>query len=326
MLEPPRSKPSVPPASAEATSDVLPPEHEVATPGAVLVIDEAGKLRDRSPRALGDPELGALVTGSRVPPALLEGVATRPGAGARGVRHLVHEGSSLDAVWLARDDAALAAGLGERDLEAMLHRLRGIVATIVASLDTEDMLGSGPASAQVGNTRRREVDRLVGALTTLGHAFTSNAGRSFVDLELVLRRAIDGLRGGAKRRDVTLQLDGARDARRPRSGDETLLTAAIVALVENAIDASPSGGIVRIAVEASMASVRIAIEDDGPGLLKPRRGEPGTPFVTSKRGGLGLGLVVARRAAFVHGGELCVATRERGTGTIASFWLPMAMG
>lgn len=291
----------------------LPPEVEVASPGAVLVVDEDGNLRDRSPRASFDPGLGALPIGARVPQEIVRGASAR---------RLVHDGSALDALWFALGETAPANGLDERDFAAMLHKMRNVVGVLVASLDTEDLVGSGPASSQVGSMRRREVDRLVDVVSTLGLAFGPSTGRGFVDLELLLRRTLDALRGSAQRRDVALRLTGAAGARRPRTGDEPLLGAALHALLLNAIEASEAGHAVEIRVEQGPASVSIAIEDEGPGLLRPARGEPGAPFQSSKRGGIGLGLVVAKRAAFVHGGELHVSTRPSGRGVGALLWLP----
>lgn len=293
----------------------LPPEVAFATPGAIVVIDEAGRLRDRSPRARLDPELGALSIGAHVPTQVIA---------SADVRRFVHEGSALDALWFSRGEAAPQGGLGEREFGAMLLRLRNVVSIVVASLDTEDMVGSGPASTQLGTTLRRETDRLVDALSALAHAFGPVGARSFVDLELALRRALDVSRGAAKRRSVALRLEGARDARRGRTGDEALVQAAILALLTNAIEASPAGGEVRVVAEAGPSSVTLTVEDDGPGLVAPTRGELGGPFASSKRGGVGLGLSVARRAAFLHGGELHVATRPRGTGVSATMWLPTA--
>jgi len=293
----------------------LPPEVEVSTPGAILVVDEGGRLRDRSPRATNDPELGALSLGALVPAVVLE---------AATERRLVHEGAPLDALWYAQGDSAPKGGLEERDFGVMLHRLRNLVSILVASLETEEMLGTGPVSTRLGTTHRRELDRLVSAVSGLGHAFGPVGGRSFVDLEQILRRSQDSMRGGAKRRGVTLRLEGARDARRGRSGDEGLLQSAIDALLLNAIEASRDGGEVRIRAEGSPSAVTITIEDDGPGLIAPTRGELGAPFATSKRGGLGLGFPIAQRAAFLHAAELRVATRTAGQGVTATLWIPTA--
>jgi signal transduction histidine kinase len=293
----------------------LPPELEVSTVGAVFVVDDGGRLRDRSPNATRDPELGAVDLGAVVPHVLVE---------AATLRRVVHEGSTLDALWFAQGGVPPAGGLNEHDFGNMLHRLRNAVSILVASLETEEMVGTGPVSTRLGTTHRREMDRLIDSLSGLGHAFGPGGGRGFVDLELILRRAIDSMRGGARRRGVTLRLEGARDARRGRTGDEALLQAAFDALLHNAIDASQDGGEIRVRAEASAASVTLVVEDDGPGLLAPTRGELGLPFATSKRGRLGLGLSIAQRAAFLHGAELHVATRANGKGTTASLWIPTA--
>lgn len=293
----------------------LPPEVEVSTPGAVLVVDDGGRLRDRSPNAARDLELGAMDLGSIVPHATVE---------ASTERRFVHEGSTLDALWFARGANVPEGGLNERDFGTMLHRLRNLVSILVASQETEEMVGTGPVSTRLGSTHRREMDRLVDSLGGLGHAFGPGGGRSFVDLELILRRAIDSTRGSARRRGVTLRLEGARDARRGRTGDEALLQAAVDALVHNAIDASHDGGEIRLRAEAGAASVTLIVEDDGPGLMPASRGELGAPFATSRRGRIGLGLSIAQRAAFLHGGELHVATRAMGSGATAALWIPTA--
>jgi signal transduction histidine kinase len=302
---------SRPPGGATA----LPPEVEVSTPGAVLVVDDAGRLRDRSPNAGRDPELGAVDLASVVPHVIVD---------AAQQRAMVHEGSTLDALWFAQGGTPPEGGLNERDFGNMLHRLRNAVSILVASLETEEMVGTGPVSTRLGTTHRREMDRLVDSLGGLGHAFGPGGGRSFVDLELILRRAIDSMRGSARRRGVNLRLEGARDARRGRTGDEALLQAAVDALLHNAIDASLDGGEIRVRAEGGPASVTLVVEDDGPGLMPPNRGELGLPFATSKRGRLGLGLSIAQRAAFLHGGELHVATRAIGRGVTASLWIPTA--
>ena len=302
---------SLPPGGVTA----LPPEVELSTPGAVLVVADGGRLRDRSPNAARDPELGAINIGAMVPAAMMA---------AASDRKFIHEGSALDALWFSRGEAAPSGGLSERDFGSMLHRIRNLVSILVASHETEEMVGTGPVSTRLGTTHRREMDRLVDSLSGLDHAFGPGGGRAFVDLELILRRSIDSMRGSARRRGVTLRLESARDARRGRTGDEALLQAAVDALVQNAIDATHDGGEIRIRAEGSPASVSLVVEDDGPGLLGPTRGALGAPFATSKRGRIGLGFSIAQRAAFLHGGELHVATREVNKGTTALLWIPTA--
>lgn len=109
------------------------------------------------------------------------------------------------------------------------------------------------------------------------------------------------------------------------SGDPVLLEWALEALVRNAVDAlSGRGGTITIRVHAADGRARLAVEDDGPGIppdLRPRIFEPG---VTTKQGGWGIGLALARRIIEdVHDGRLMLSpTTTHGTAFVAE--LPLA--
>ena len=292
----------------------LTPEEVVSTPGLVVVVDEHGLLRDRSPRAAEDPFLGLVNLTARLP---LDEKAEE--------RRRVADAAPYEALWLSRGEAPITAGLGERDFGTMLYRLRNQLGVVLGAMDTEALVGDGPVSERLGGTRRREVERLVDASHALGFAFGPVGGRREVDPDLVVRRSMDTVRGRAQRLGVTLRLSLGRSARRRLSGDQSLLQAGVDALVANALDASREGGEIRVVVEPGPCSMTIAIEDDGPGLLAPEGAAPETPFVTTKRAALGIGLSVALRAAAVHLGELAVATRGP-KGTSAKLWLPVVPG
>jgi len=66
--------------------------------------------------------------------------------------------------------------------------------------------------------------------------------------------------------------------------------------------------------------LRLAVRDRGPGL--PPGVDLFTPFVTTRRGGTGLGLVVARRIVEAHGGRLQLRDRAGG-GAEAQVLLPL---
>jgi signal transduction histidine kinase len=293
----------------------LPSDFAVTTPGMLLVVDAEGRLIERSPRANKDPELGRLVLGDLVDPALLARADTR---------RRVREGSTFETLRFSRGDAPLSGGLSELDCGAMLERLRNLIGILVASLDTEDMVGAGPVSSRIGTTRRREVDRIVEVMGHLEHTFAPIEAAASVDVDLVVRRTIDQLRGSALARGLRLRHQGPPEAGRVRTGDEALLGAALVALLHNAIEASPRDAEVSMQVEASPAAITIVIDDAGPGLLPSGTRALGTPFATGKHGHVGLGLALARRAAFAHDGELNVSTRESGAGVAARLWLPVA--
>jgi two-component system osmolarity sensor histidine kinase EnvZ len=74
--------------------------------------------------------------------------------------------------------------------------------------------------------------------------------------------------------------------------------------------------------------VEILIDDDGPGIPQARREEAFRPFHrldegrNLQRGGVGLGLAIARDAARAHGGELVLADSPLG-GLQAKLRLPV---
>ena len=87
-------------------------------------------------------------------------------------------------------------------------------------------------------------------------------------------------------------------------GDEELLERAFENLVRNAAEAAGDGGSrVEIETTAEADSVEVRIADDGPGLTPDHPREP-RPFFTTKAGGLGLGLPLARKILLLHGGDL----------------------
>ncbi|BBO86214.1 hypothetical protein DSCO28_67800 [Desulfosarcina ovata subsp. sediminis] len=83
---------------------------------------------------------------------------------------------------------------------------------------------------------------------------------------------------------------------------------AVMNLLFNAIDASPEGGTVRIAVGIAWrngqryAAIRIC--DEGPGIPTELKGEILKPFFTTKTQGTGLGLTNTDRVVKEHGGWL----------------------
>ena len=81
-------------------------------------------------------------------------------------------------------------------------------------------------------------------------------------------------------------------------------------LIDNALEAMPRGGTLRIAARAAAETVLVEVEDSGPGVpaeIAPRLFQP---FVTAgKKNGLGLGLALSRQTVLDHGGDLWLASR-----------------
>jgi two-component system sensor kinase FixL len=69
--------------------------------------------------------------------------------------------------------------------------------------------------------------------------------------------------------------------------------------------------------------VEISIGDTGPGLPAEIRTKLFEPFVTTKAGGLGVGLSICRVIIEAHGGQL-QAEDNTGGGTVFRFTLPLS--
>jgi signal transduction histidine kinase len=132
-----------------------------------------------------------------------------------------------------------------------------------------------------------------------------------VDLGLVCLDVLDLHEGLASDRNLTLHAPPADGTVLVRC-DRRKVQQILINLVQNAIDASPDGGEVRVsvAVEGGEGVVRVLDRGHGiPAELKNRVFEPG---VTSKARGSGLGLTIVRLLAEQHGGSVQLSDRDGG--------------
>jgi signal transduction histidine kinase len=98
-------------------------------------------------------------------------------------------------------------------------------------------------------------------------------------------------------------------------GDPILLEWALESLVRNAIDALQGrAGSIQLQVARDAGAATIRVIDDGPGIPSNLRSQIFEAGVTTKSGGWGIGLALARRVVEdSHGGQLVLESPERGT-------------
>jgi two-component system sensor histidine kinase HydH len=103
--------------------------------------------------------------------------------------------------------------------------------------------------------------------------------------------------------------------------DPRRLKEALLNLVDNAIEATPPGGLVEVLVGQEGGQARIAVRDTGRGMPPEVLARIGTPFFTTREHGTGLGVVLARSVFTQHGGALRFESAP-GRGTTAIATLP----
>lgn len=110
--------------------------------------------------------------------------------------------------------------------------------------------------------------------------------------------------------------------------DRVQIQQVLINLMRNAMEAmrdSPRRELeVRVGARSD-ALIEVEVSDSGPGIPEDIRPQLFTPFVTSKPGGMGIGLSISKRIIEAHGGEIEVGTSKLG-GAQFKFTLPKVGG
>jgi hypothetical protein len=110
-------------------------------------------------------------------------------------------------------------------------------------------------------------------------------------------------------------------------GDPYLLELAIGAILKNAVEASKTGGKIRVkallqSLDDDPAAVKLVFTDEGAGIEECNLSKVTIPFFSTKANHYGLGLSMAARFVEIHRGILSV-TSEIGKGTEVEIILPL---
>ena len=111
---------------------------------------------------------------------------------------------------------------------------------------------------------------------------------------------------------------------RPRVfADEDLVKGVLTNLLENAAQAvNPGGAVLGVTISAG-DKITIEVHDSGPGVSLQARSSLFQPSISFKRGGMGLGLSIARKSALLAGGDILLVPGELG-GAAFRVLLPVA--
>jgi signal transduction histidine kinase len=123
--------------------------------------------------------------------------------------------------------------------------------------------------------------------------------------------------------EISCEVDAEPDAL--VLGDETLLSRAILNLVQNAVDAledAPAPRRLRLAVRRAGGEVAVEVADSGPGVPPEDLPKIFIPFFTTRSRGHGIGLALTQKIVLSHGGRILV--ENAGPGAVFRCLLPAA--
>jgi signal transduction histidine kinase len=145
-----------------------------------------------------------------------------------------------------------------------------------------------------------------------------------VNLGDVVGRAVEARRADLAQAGLSVVADPPTAAL-PVEGDPGRLLQVVEQLLDNAIKFTPRDGTVGVCVARRGDHAELRVSDTGPGLADEVRCRRFAPFVRgpNARGGLGVGLAVARGLVTLHGGTLeALSTGDLG-GTTMVVTLPL---
>ena len=173
----------------------------------------------------------------------------------------------------------------------------------------------------------REIARIAAVTRQLYETYRHDqAMTSTSSVILAISDAVSFLEQVNRTRQVTIETDVSRAPSLVPVPD-ALLRQALYNLVQNAFDASPSGGTITVRAVHDADWCVILVSDEGSGVPEALRDRIFDPFFSTKdrsvkTGGMGIGLSLVRQSVLAVGGHIDVRDRPSG-GTEFEVRLPM---
>jgi len=171
---------------------------------------------------------------------------------------------------------------------------------------------------------REELDRLNRSLVAVLNQTTSvTEAREPFDVRQLIQDLNTLLTPQAKQQRVVIEAQLPETAVR-LSGHRDRIKQALLNIATNALEAMPEGGHLGVSLAADDGHVTIVIRDSGPGIEPEALAKIYGMYFSTKSGGTGIGLYVARTVVESHGGNIQVDS-ELGKGTCFTVSLPIAV-
>ena len=200
-----------------------------------------------------------------------------------------------------------------RAVEGVVHNLRNHVATAAGYLKEIDSRRLDPVDRESLETAAAATNDAVTVLRGLSQGATPRVSYppDPVDLNELVTRAVGMARPRARVKEVQLAVRESAEDVKVRA-DPLLMREVITNLINNAVDAAPSGGHVTATTGRRSGKPYFSVADDGPGISEDDRSRLFEPHFTTKEGGTGLGLFMSYGIVREHRGDLVYEGNRRG--------------
>lgn len=258
-----------------------------------------------------------------------EGNLIRPVVVPRHVQEIMDVGQAMDEMrlrLLARDQER------QMMLAGIAHEVRNPLGgmELYAGILSETLMDLPPSvPAPIREEATNAVGRIrkeLGCLSRVVNDFLSFARdqppqRKTIHVVQLLEEVAALCITEAGNRGITLRVAEGIPADMIATLDEGQMHRALLNLVQNAIQASPSATTVELRARQQGQFLVLAVADEGPGMSPEALEQALTPFFTTKEKGTGLGLPLVVKIARAHCGRLEMKTSP-GAGCTAELVLP----
>jgi signal transduction histidine kinase len=188
------------------------------------------------------------------------------------------------------------------ELRTPLTAIRGHVEALLEGVVEDEEARTH--SLEVISLEGKRLERLVGDVLDLAKLDTHRFAlrREEVDMERLVDRAYSAFNEEARRRGIDYRRSITAKPVLETDGDRVLQV--ISNLLANAFRWTPDGGRVGLALTQVDGTVRVVVDDNGPGIAADEQERIFRPFWSRDGEGTGLGLAIAGELATALGGEI----------------------
>ncbi len=196
----------------------------------------------------------------------------------------------------------------------MAHEIRNPLTTIMGFnqilLAREDLQEFVRRYVTIAHEELQDLNRLVSDFVQM--AKPSPPQMNSLNLTRLVQDTVIFMESQAKLNNTVIELLNTEPVL--AVADSAQIKQVLINLLQNAMDAMPLGGSIRISLFSNEQSAFIVVRDEGHGMSESQAKDVFTPFVTNKDTGVGLGLSICYRIIEAHGGTITLDTMlNKGT-------------